>query len=157
MLLILGLSLYKWRRKINGWYKLAYSCQVKLCQQRQNENLSSWPLFLNTMLETAHVVVSVCVFLYSLTPSLWQNLFSSHPFFFFSQMSKHSFSAGLRLFSFFKCLLFMFFPFSSFEYESNFLHPYASSCSNRIGCLFSSPFLLFPSLWIPTSWGTAST
>lgn len=77
---------------------LAYSSQVKLCQQRWNENLSSWPLFLNTMLETAHVVVSVCVFLYSLTQSLWQNVFSSHLFFIFFQMTEHSFSADLSLF-----------------------------------------------------------
>lgn len=98
----------------------------------------------------------LCVFLNSLTLSLWQEVFFSHPFFISLQMTKH-FSAGRSLFLFFKCLLFLFFPFSSFEYESNFLHPYAARCSNRIGCLYSSPFLLFPSLWIRTSRGIAWT
>lgn len=88
---------------------------------------------------------------------LWKKVFFSHSFKVFLRMTKHSFSAGLSLFLCFKCLLFLFFPFSSFEYESNFLHPYAARCSNKIGCLYSSPFLLSPSLWIHTSWGIAWT
>lgn len=120
---------------------LAHSSQVKLCQQRWNENLSSWPLFLNTMLETACVVVSVCVFPLRCLCGKMCSL--AILFYFFPDDQTQFFNRSQPLPSLntsYSC----FSHFSSFEYDSNFLHPYASK--NRIGCLYSSPFLLFPSL-----------
>lgn len=72
---------YKWRQ-VYGWYKMAYSHQVKLHQERQNGNLFSWPLLLKKMLETASVVVFVCVFLlFSYIVSVAKGVLQ--PFFFF--------------------------------------------------------------------------
>lgn len=131
---------YKWRQ-VYGWYKMAYSHQVKLHQERQNGNLFSWPLLLKKMLETASVVVFVCVFLlFSYTVSVAKGVLQ--PFFFFFQVTKH-FPAGLTLFPFSKCFLFPFFPFSNFDYKYYFSLPCISSYSSGIGCLYSSPFLPF--------------
>lgn len=53
------------------WCKWSYFHKVKLCQQKQNGILSSWPLFLKKIMETACVVVSVYYFiLFSYTVSV---------------------------------------------------------------------------------------
>lgn len=62
---------------------------------------------------------------------------------FFFPGDQTCFSSRSHPLPFSKLLLFPFFPFSNFEYESNFFYPYVSGYSSRIGCLYSSPFVPF--------------
>lgn len=98
---------------------------------------------LRKMLETACVVVSVCVFLqFSNTALVAEGVLYSS--FFFFQETRYAFAAGLTFFPFSKLPLFPFFPFSNFEYKSNSSYP--DDSSSRRGCLCSSPA---PSVPIP--------
>ena len=110
---------------------------------------------LNKMLETACAVVSVYVSSV-LLHCLCGKRCSPVILWFFSQLTKHAFPAGLTLFPFSKLLIFPFFPFSNFEYKRNFFHlHFQLQQQDRMSLLLSVLVLLYPSLWIHASWGTA--
>lgn len=158
MLLILGLYLYKWRMQIYGWYKFSIFLSSKVMPTKME-----WDsVFLATIFKhnAGNCSCSCLCMCTSLFPYCLCGKMCSLAvlFLFFPDDQTQLFSRSQpSFFSFFTHLLLLFFPFSSFEYGSNCLHPYPSRCSNRIGCLYSSPFLLFPCLWVHTSWGIVWT
>lgn len=160
LLLILVLSPVsdEWKGQVNSWCKLAYSHPERLCQQKWNGNLSSLPLKDPSIKENAGncLCSCLCVCVSSVLKHCPCGRRGSLFIFFF--FSKRPDMLLQQVSPSFPSLNSHYFHFSHFPISNTKVTPPIPTIPAAGGDVFAPLLpLLYPSLWIQTSRGTAWT